>query len=184
MKRLFPVLTAALAFACGGPSITVNRNSDVPVPKNPTWAWGRRDTVSKYELDPLAESPEVHNMVQVAIEQNLAKRGWTKVDQPANAQIIVTYHIGVRRSVEYQTTTTGVSGGWYGGYGWGYYGAPTYMSSTTTPVNYNEGALLVVLRVAPSYQVAWDGLYKKELQKMHPAQKDVQAAVDYLLNDL
>ena len=184
MKRLFLASAAALALACGGPSVTVNRDSAVPMPKTPTWSWGRRDTISQYELDPLAESAELHNMVQAAIEQNLAKRGWTKVDQPANAQVIVTYHVGVKRSKELQTTSTGYSAGWYGGYGWGYYGAPTYMSSTTYEVNYNEGALLVVLRAAPSYQVAWEGLYKKELQKMHAAQKDVQAAVDYLLTDL
>jgi hypothetical protein len=187
VNRYLIAVAAALTLACGpAVDITTNRDASVPLPKQPAWAWGRRDTVSHYELDPRAQNPILHDRVRQAIEATLAKKGWKLVDDPTQAQAIITYHVGMRSSVVYQTTTTAMSpgGGWWGGYGWGYYGAPTYLMSTTTPEDYHEGALLVIVR-DPQGQVAWHGLYKKEIEDVNVVSaENIKAAVEELLADL
>jgi hypothetical protein len=177
-------MSVILAAACGaGAEITTNRDKSVPVPAEPTWAWGRKDTVSHYELDPAAENMDLHRLVQESIESALAGKHWKKVD-PDQAQLLVTYHIGIRRGTDYQTTTTGMGGGWYGGYGWGYYGAPTYVVVTEHPINYTQGALLMVVRDRASNLVAWNGLYKKDVHEgARPTRETIQGVVNDLLRD-
>jgi hypothetical protein len=138
-------------------------------------------------LNPAAETPQLHQLVQQSIQQSLAKKGWKFVDDPDQAQELVTYHIGIKTSTVYQQSTTsmGYGGGWWGGYGWGYYGAPTYSTSTITPEDYTQGALLIVVRDAKSGNVAWDGVYKKELEsQVRVTPQKVQQAVDNLLHDV
>lgn len=154
--------------ACGGPNITRDRDPSVPLPVSATWAWGTRDTVSRYELDPAAQNPILHQRVQAAVEAEMQARGFTKVDLPGQANLVVTYHIGIKRDTELQTTSTGVSmyggyGGWYGGYGWGMYGAPTYGTSTTREVEYKSGGLLIYIRNAADGRVAWRGLLTTDI---------------------
>lgn len=184
MKKIL-IMSALVAVACAsGAEITTNRDKTVPLPAEPTWAWGRKDTVSHYEQDPLAENPDLHLLIQESIEYSLSSKHWKKVDDPEQAQLLVTYHVGVKRGTEYQTTTTGMGGGWYGGYGWGYYGAPTYVVMTETPINYTQGALLIVVRDRASNHVAWNGLYKKDIhENPHPTRDAVQGAVSDLLRD-
>ena len=186
MTRHLAALTILFAFACG-PDINTQRDTSVPFPKRPSWAWGTRDTISHYELDPAAQNPMLHQHVQVAIENTLQRDGWTKVDDPAQANVIVTYHIGIKRETQLLTTTT-TSGGaspYWGGYGWGYYGAPSFSTSTTTPYEYKQGGLLVIVRDRASGKVAWQGLFKKEVtETARVSVENVQRAVDDLLRDL
>lgn len=186
MTRHLAALTILFALACG-PDINTQRDTSVPFPKRPSWAWGTRDTISHYELDPAAQNPMLHQHVQVAIENTLQRDGWTKVDDPAQANVIVTYHIGIKRETQLLTTTT-TSGGaspYWGGYGWGYYGAPSFSTSTTTPYEYKQGGLLVIVRDRASGKVAWQGLFKKEVtETARVSVENVQRAVDDLLRDL
>ena len=185
MLRQFTALTAVLLVACGGPDITVRRDSKTPLPKPATWAWGARDTVSHYELDPVAQNGSLHARVRQSIESNLAGKGWKQIDDPSQAQVIVTYHIGIKRTTELQGTTTSMGGGWWGGYGWGVYGAPTYSSTNIRPVDYTTGGLLVILRDRGTGNIAWEGLYKKEVTSMDRINVDnVPKAVNELLADL
>ena len=185
MIRQLTALTAVLAVACGGPDITVRRDSNVPIPKPATWAWGARDTVSHYELDPVAQNGMLHQKVRESIESSLTSKGWKKADDPSQAQVIVTYHVGIKRTTEMQGTTTSTGGGWWGGYGWGVYGAPTYSSTTMRPVDYTTGGLLVIVRDRGTGNVAWEGLYKKEVTNTERVRlENVPKAVDELLADL
>ena len=149
--------------ACGGPSITRDRDPNVPIPVGATWAWGARDTVSRYEMDPAAQNPILHQRVQAAVETEMQARGFTKVDLPSQANLVVTYHIGIKRESELQTTTSGMSAGWYGGYGWGMYGAPTFATSTTREVQYQTGGLLIYIRNRADSRVAWRGLFTTDI---------------------
>lgn len=186
MTRHLAALTILFAFACG-PDINTQRDTSVPLPKLPSWAWGTRDTISHYELDPAAQNPMLHQHVQAAIENTLQRDGWKRVDDPAQANVIVTYHIGIKRETQLVTTTT-TSGGaspYWGGYGWGYYGAPSFSTSTSTPYEYKQGGLLVIVRDRASGKVAWQGLFKKEVtETARVSQENVQRAVDDLLRDL
>ena len=184
MIRHLTALTAVLAVACGGPDITVRRDSNIPVPQAASWAWGTRDTVSQYELDPVAQNSMLHSKVKQSIEATLASKGWKRVEDPSQAQLIVTYHIGIKRTTEMQGTTSTMGGGWWGGYGWGVYGAPTYSSTNIRPVDYNTGGLLVLIRDQKG-DLAWEGLYKKEVTNTERVRlENVPKAVDELLADL
>lgn len=185
MIRQLTALTAVLAVACGGPDITVRRDSTVPMPKTASWAWGLRDTVSQYELDPVAQNSMLHSKVKQAIENTLTGKGWKRLDDPSQAQLVVTYHVGIKRTTEMQgtTTTMGGGGGWYGGYGWGVYGAPTYSSTNIRPVDYTTGGLLVIVRDGKSGNLAWEGLFKKDISERVNLD-NVPKAVDMLLADL
>jgi uncharacterized protein DUF4136 len=175
---------AALSIAACGPSISADRDPSVPIPAGATWAWGQRDTVSHYELDPVVNNKMLHQSVQTAIIQTMTNKGFKQVEDPSQATLLLTYHVGIKREQTYETTTTGV-GGWYGGYGWGYYGAPTFTSSTTRPVEYRTGALLVYLRDRASGKVAWQGLYTKDVHDtMKVPHEKVQEAVDDLFATL
>jgi len=177
-------MSVVMAVACGSVAeITTNRDKTVPLPNEPTWAWGRKDTVSHYESDPAAENADLHRLVQESIESALAHKHWRKSDDPSQAQLLVTYHIGVKRGEVIETSTATVSG-WYGGYGWGYYGAPTYMVTSSAPVPYNQGALLIIVRDRASNLVAWNGLYKKDIHDPPQISRDrVESAVNDLLRD-
>jgi hypothetical protein len=186
--RQLTALTAVLLVACGGPDITVRRDSKVPLPKPATWAWGVRDTVSHYELDPVAQNSTLHSKIRQSIETSLASKGWKDVDDAAQAQVIVTYHVGIKRTTELVGTTStmgGYGGGWWGGYGWGVYGAPTYSSTNIRPVDYTTGGLLVIVRDRGTGDIAWEGLYKKEVTSLERVRlENVPTAVDELLADL
>lgn len=187
--RLATLAVAGLALttACGGPTIDASRDPSVPIPASATWAWGIRDTVSRYELDPAAQNPMIHQYVQTAIENSLNQKGYRKVDDASQATLLVTYHMGIKHTTEYQTTTTGVGmyGGWYGGYGWGVYGAPTMSTSTTTPYEYRTGAVLVIIRDRATGRVAWQGLYKKDIHDpTQVSQQSVQMAANDLFKEL
>jgi hypothetical protein len=186
VTRYLALAAILFATACG-PDISTQRDSSVPMPAQPTWAWGVRDTVSHYELDPAAQNPMLHQHVQAAIEDKLQRDGWKRVDDPSQAAVLVTYHIGIKRDVGYQTTTTtsGAPSPYWGGYGWGYYGAPSFSSSTTIPYEYKQGGLLVIVRDRASGKVAWQGLFRKEVtETARVSQENVQRAVNDLLRDL
>ena len=184
MTRLLSALAGLLALACGGPDIITNRDGSVPLPKQPTWAWAPRDTVSRYELDPVAQNPVLHQRVVQAIDSTFRREGWKRVDDPSQAQVMVSYHIGIKRTQQLQTTTTS-SGGYYGGYRWGYYGAPTFATSTTQAVEYNEGALMVVVRDRATGKVAWEGVFKKRVDDtIRVTPENIQRGVDQLLAEL
>jgi hypothetical protein len=189
VNRVLLAIPALLALGCAAaPNIQTNRDPLVPLPKEATWAWGKRDTVSHYELDVQAQNPILHQRVQTAIERSLAKKGFKQVTSPDNAVLVVTYHIGMKRSTQLETSTVamgGTYGGWYGGYGWGYYGAPTYVTSTTTPVDYTQGGVLVYIRDRATGKVAWSGLYTKDVHDTDQVTAEtVQRGADELFRDL
>jgi len=178
------------ASACGGPTITRDRDASVPMPTAATWSWAARDSmVSQYEMDPAAQNPMVHQWVQAAIEQEMTQRGFRLVGSPGEASLVVSYHIGIKRESQLQTTTSGMSmgygGGWYGGYGWGYYGAPAFATSTTREVQYHSGGLLMYIRDRESNRIAWRGLLTTDIHDPNQIrQEGVSRAVHETMGDL
>jgi len=186
IRQLSVAVLFAAAACATGPDISSQRDANVPIPTPTTWAWGKRDTIHAYELDPaVAQNSILHSRIQQSIEKNLTARGWRKVDDPNTASVIVTYHVGLKRSTELQGTSTSTGSGWYGGYGWGVYGAPTYTSTNMREVEYGTGALLVFVRDRATNNVAWQGLYKKEVSDVdRSTPESIQRAVDALLAEL
>jgi len=188
MRRHFlSVATLAVAAAaCGGPTITRDRDPAVAMPSGATWSWAPRDSmVSQYEMDPAAQNPMLHQWVQGSIEQEMQQRGFRQVGSPGEATLLVSYHIGIKRESQLQTTTTGMSAGWYGGYGWGYYGAPTFATSTTREIQYHSGGLLMYIRDRSTGRIAWRGLLTTDIHDPNQIRLEgVQRAAHETMGDL
>lgn len=186
IRQLSVAVLFALAGCAAGPDISSQRDANIPIPTPTTWAWGRRDTISQYQLDPaVAQNTILHNRIQQSVEKNLTTRGWRKVDDPSQAGLIVTYYVGIKRATELVSSSTSTGSGWYGGYGWGVYGAPTYTSTNVRPVEYKTGALLLVVRDRATMNVAWQGMYKKEVNDTdRSTPESIQRIVDDLLAEL
>jgi hypothetical protein len=176
----------ALGAAACGPNVTRDRDTSVAMPVGATWAWAPRDTiVSQYEMDPAAQNPMLHQWVQGAIEQEMQQRGFRQVGSAGEATLLLSYHVGIRRETQLQTTTTGMSAGWYGGYGWGYYGAPTFATSTTREVQYTSGGLLMYIRDRVTNRVGWRGLFTTDISDPNRIrQEGVVRAVHETMGDL
>jgi hypothetical protein len=176
------VAAAALTVvACGGPTITSDRDDSIPIPKAATYAWcGNQEMHPKAKeggADPIATSTIVHQRIHNSINKTLATKGYKMVDDPTQADFCVRYYLGVKTETSYQTTTSGA--GMYGpgyGYGWGGYGGGI-ATSTTTPIQTNVGGLLVDLVQRTSGKLAWRGVLKGDVPDEAPSQERVDKGI-------
>jgi hypothetical protein len=160
-KRLLSVaavLSLILVAGCDE-RVRVTRDRDVRIPKHATWAWRpavqepapardaarrddrpviSRDTLSRNqspnriaEREPNADDELMRGKVKAAIEEQMTKKGFTQVSDPAAAEFLVDYKFAVQRHNE---TVPAVYGGAYPGLvcgpfrcwsGWGY--GPAYV---------------------------------------------------------
>jgi len=121
--------------------VQITRDRDVHFAKHATWAWrpmeeqarGRdsrrvisRDEINRGETvtrDTDADNDALRGKVKNAIETDLHKKGFRQVSDPAAADFLVDYHLGVRRRNATVAYPAGglVCGpfGCYDGWGWG-----------------------------------------------------------------
>src|ERR1700720_1772592 len=149
-------LFAAAALACAvllagcDEYVHVTRDRDAHIARHATWAWRpvkeetsrrgsrpvtSRDVITRGERgergetvtrDNDADSDVLRSKVKAAIERNLAEKGLKEVEDPQDAELLVDFHIAVRRrnlTVErvYPGVYPGLMCGPFGCYGgWGY----------------------------------------------------------------
>ena len=118
-------------------------------------------------VDTEDSNPEDHLMadrIQGAIIMELKEGGLQQVDNEADADLYVTYHVTTQENTSYSTTSVGYGGygGHYGGWGgWGYggpgYGGMGMASSTTQAHNYTEGTLIIDAYEPEEKKMVWRG---------------------------
>jgi hypothetical protein len=88
------------------------------------------------------------------------------VDSAEPATFRVAYFVGIKKSTEYVTTTTGVVSPYYGpwGYGYGYGWGPGWGYgggiTTTQPVTTTDASFVVQLVEEKSGNTAWRGVWQ------------------------
>lgn len=178
------VLGAALT-ACG-PSITTEKDESIVVPAGATVAFAGAASEGEKNVDPSVQNDIVHRRIQTAIKKQLVAHGFKPAEDPAKADFLVRYYVGVQQHTEYVTTTTGVGyGPGWGGYGWGYgygwgWGYGGYgggMATTTTaPVTVADASFVIDLIDHKTGNTAWRGVWQGDPPKQAPSQEQLDAS--------
>ncbi len=197
----FPRLALAAgllaAAACSPPSITSERNPDVPIPAGATVAFAGATSEGSTQVDPNVSNDIMHSRIQQAIKTQLLKKGYTAAPAGTTATFNIRYYVGVKQSTGYQTTTTGVgyAGPYYGGYGgygyggygygWGGYGGYGGMATTTTtPYTTTNVSFVVDLADAATGKTAWRGIYNGEAQSSAPSDSRLNSLATSIFSTL
>lgn len=210
---LSTVLIAGFLLAGCDDNVEVIRDPEIHIARGMTWAWrppaapdavkrapdGRAIT-SRDVIKPEAPSPTQklesnrdwnteanRTQLQTAIERALNGKGLRQVPDPAMADILVDYHVAVKRqSATVQSVYSGCGPygcwggyGYYGGWGWGPPEAE-YQS-----VRWHEGTFALDLALRSPHKLAYRAISHKELNNK-PTITPYQAeqAVNHLLKDL
>lgn len=100
----------------------------------------------------LAESdPLAHGRIVAAIRREMTAAGLTEVE--ANPDVDVTYYAAVDQQVQFQTTY--MAGGWSRR---GWRGAFSTGTSTTRPVTFEQGTLVIDVWEVAENQLVWRGV--------------------------
>lgn len=192
VRRL--ALTSVLwVAACTPPSITSDRNPDVPIPAGATVAFVGSTSEGATEVNAAVSNEIEHARIQRAIMSQLAKKGYTVVDSSQPATFHVRYFVAMKQNTAYVTTSTGVgyAGPYYGGYGgygygygWGGYGSMGMGTTTTSPVTTTNVSFVVDLVDAKSGLTAWRGIYQGEAQNTPPSDGRLKSLGDAIFQSL
>jgi Domain of unknown function (DUF4136) len=106
--------------------------------------------------------------IQDAIDKDLQKHGWQRVDN--GGEVVITAVGAVRNQQEYQTFYNGLGGWRWGGFG---------DTATTEAVNYRVGSLVVDLYDASTKKLLFRGVAGDMLsEKPESNEKKLEKAVD------
>jgi hypothetical protein len=204
------VLACAAVLAGCDDHVTVDRDPSVRVLRGMTWAWrpapqemrdarneGGRRVISRDVISPRDNRPQrdfpreggpsdiVQTRTRIAIEQTLASKGLTQVTDPAAADFLVDYQVGIqsRRErvavpVDYPVLVCGYRGCWQS---YGYWGPTGYAVRT---VRYREGSIVFDLVRRGDDRMAYRAVYEKQLDWNGLDQDRVNSGVKKMLRDL
>jgi hypothetical protein len=137
--------------------------------------------------EPDSANEVTRQQARAAIEQELAHKGFTRVDDPAAADFLVDYHLAV-----HSRDVTRVRGGGYYGYGgpvcgpygcynsWGY-GPPDLHYEN---VRFREGTFVFDFLKANSLKLAYRATGQEPAHKGNFSQDNVQEMIHNLLKNL
>jgi uncharacterized protein DUF4136 len=121
-----------------------DRTADFSKFKTYTWVQGTR--VSD-ELN--------HERVVNAIDSQLARKGFGKVDSSGGPDVLVAYHIAFEKDVEFNGSSTG----------WGPYGLGGNRRGTVRAQEILVGTLTVEMMNAASNKVVWRGVASMDIDR-------------------
>src|SRR5215468_1246739 len=127
----------------------------------------------------------VHARTRIAIEQTLKSKGMTQVSDPAVADFLVDYQVGIqgrRERVVDPVNPPVLVCGYYGCWqSWGYWGPPGYVVRT---VHYREGTIVFDLVRRGDDKLAYRATYEKPLDWNGLDQDHVNSGVRKMLDKL
>ena len=186
--------------------VHITRDPDVRIARHATWAWrpaqeegGRRgsrpvvsrDVISRNETvtrEDTADNEALRGKVKSAIEQNLTQKGLKEANDPATADFLVDFHIGVnRRNVTvgrvYPGAYPGLVCGPFGCYsGWGYGPAAVGYEN----IHFREGTIVLDVVQSPANHLVYRAVGEKPVRgdTFSFTQEEVNGLVHHLLKDL
>ncbi len=148
-----------------------------------TWGWISENPMIVGNSDRVP-NPLLQPKIMRAIENGLAAKGYTRIDDPEAADFAVSFTVGSREEIRVDSYPSAYAGYGYGGYPrWGgaYYG---YGMSTNTQVRQTtKGMLAMDVFDVKSHQPVFHAVGTKTITDSDRKQVDVtvQAAVDSVL---
>ncbi|HEY9234196.1 MULTISPECIES: DUF4136 domain-containing protein [Phenylobacterium] len=174
--------------ACAGPAgrVSVLQSDTVGIRPGSTFAW--KPDATPGQGDPRVDNDIIRGRVENAIVSALTARGYRQAD-PSTADLLVSYHIGLRDRTDTQVATTGgrppvVCGvrGCFHGFGWGMYGPP--MDIDVRTINYVEGTMMLDLTDRQTGKLAWRSTSQRRVDQGDAAQATVNAIVADMVRSL
>lgn len=149
--RLLGILFVSLCLSACAPKIVIDFDKTADFTKYQTYAWGKGTP---------AQSPFVDARIVAAVEEQLANKGYRKVDH--DPDMLVSYHAALNKEVHYNTTSFGYGAGpaWGPGYGWyrgGYGWSGGVSTAMTTPTTVTIGTVVVDVYDAAEKRMIWRG---------------------------
>jgi hypothetical protein len=146
-----------------------------------SWAWISKNPMTVGATNRIP-NPLLEPRIMEAIEDNLAVKGFNKVDDPESADFVVAFTVGSREEIKVDTYPS-----MYGGYGyprgWGgaYYGMG--YGTETTVRQYQKGMLTVDIFDVAERRPMWHGVATKSITESDRKKMDetVDAAVTAVL---
>ncbi len=172
------------------PPVNVLQSSNASIAPGATYAWAPLTEQELQRGDPRIDNDIIRGRIRSAIDASLQAKGFQLVHDPAAAQLLVTYHIGLQQGTDYRVDTYGVPAGpvacgWrgcIGGYGWGMYGPP--MDADVRAINYTNASLILDLKDRTTGQLAWRATSTKRVTEGDGAQEKINALVTNMTKSL
>jgi hypothetical protein len=196
------VLACVILLAGCDERVQIIRDRDVHFSKHTTWAWrpmeeqrkGRntrpvisRDDIARGETvtrETDADNDALRDKVKTAIAADLREKGFREVSDPASADFLVDYHLGVRRrNVTVAYPAGGLVCGPFGCYdGWGWGPGPVGYER----IRFREGTFVLDLVQHGSNRPAYRAIGEKPVHRdaFSFSQHEVNDMVHHLLKDL
>ena len=174
--RLFPTILSLLAVSAFAQDVRYNfdRNADFSQYKTYRWVQVKEGG----QLPQLAE-----RQFQGAVDAELAKKGFTKVEGDAN--LLIAYQAAINKEKQFSSYSSGFGPGWGYGGGWGGgWGGSSITTGQTTTIQ--VGAIGLDIYDAGKQQLVWRGEASKTLDtkaKPEKVQKNLNKAVAKLLKN-
>lgn len=140
--------------ACSGVRVTTDYDPSADFTKLRSYAW--LDDRSGVQGDRADVTSLLDRRVRRSVDAELQRKGLSSVGR-TEADVLVTYHLGVETKLDVNTIDTGY------GYGRGAYRGG--ISTHTTVTEYQEGTLLIDVIDPKSKQLVWRGSGQSRLRR-------------------
>jgi hypothetical protein len=129
-------------------------------------------------------NPLLEPKIMAAIEDGLATKGFSKVDDPEAADFVLSFTVGSREEIKVNSYPASYAGyGYRGAWGWGgpYYGVG--MATETQVRQYQKGMLALDVFDVKEHRPVFHAVAEKSITESDRKKLDetVQAAVDAVL---
>ena len=172
LKHLL-ILAAAFGLAACA-HVSYDRDESIPIRTGATVAIAGGKMEGRENLDPAVDNDTVHRRIQTAILTQLRSKGFKVVEDPASADFLVRYFVGVNRNVQElrgstrSSRTPVMTPGW--GFGWG--GGQV---TTLTPLDFNEVQFIVDLVQRSTAKTAWRAVWRGNPGANAPTQEEIDS---------
>ncbi len=175
------LVTMSVAGCASGFKATYDFDPEHDFSSHTSWAWISKNPM-KIGATNRMPNPLLEPRIMSAIEDNLAVKGYTPVDDPESADFVIAFTVGSREEIKVDTYPT-----YYGGYGhphrWGgaYYGMG--YGTETRVRQYQKGMLAVDIFDVAERRPMWHGVATKSISESDRKEMDatINAAVTAVL---
>lgn len=188
MKTLFRsgsvLMLAAMLGACAtGFKATHDHDSSHDFSVYQTFAWISENPM-KVGQTVQSPNPLLQPRIMNAVEAALVAKGYRQVEEPKNADFVLSFTVGSREKISvnsYPSMSMGYSTGYPGHWGWG--AAYHCCASDTQVRQYTTGILAIDVFDVKERRPVWHGAASKTIDEKdrENIEKTVKAAVDVIL---
>ena len=163
--RSIAVFCAVLVLnACAGIPVSTDYDPNWQLPASPVYAWMSHPMNN---VDPMIDNDLVAARIYRAVDEQLAARGLSVANNAADANLLVTYHLGQEEKLDVHS--------FYGSYGyypcWGCYGPGYGYGSDVWVSQYTQGQLVIDMVDAKTKQLVWRGIATRRLPSFKSPQE-------------